>query len=54
LARATVFAPELLWKLLRDLNARPTVEPYEIFMLSQDAESHLINVQITLAKPPLF
>ena len=48
------FAPGLLWKFLRDLNARLTVKPYQIFLLSQDAESHLINAQITLAKPPVF
>ena len=52
--KGQVFAPGLLWKFLRDLNARPTVKPCQIFLPSQDAESRLVNVQITLAKPPVF
>jgi outer membrane translocation and assembly module TamA len=46
-----IYDPALLSKFLRDLNARRSVRPEQVFETSQDYQARTINVQITLVKP---
>lgn len=41
----------LLSAFLRDMHARPSVKPEQVFAISQDLQARIINVQITLIKP---
>lgn len=41
-----------LKRLLRHFHTVPPVEPYEVFGLSRDERAGLVNVSITLVKPP--
>ena len=49
-----IYDPTLLYQFLRDIHARPEVNPDQIFKLSEDPQANLMNVSITLVKPPLF
>lgn len=49
-----IYDHRLLNQFLRDINARPSVRPEQIFEISQDPQTRVVNVYITLAKPPLF
>lgn len=44
----------LLYRFLADIHARPGVTPDQIFKLSEDPQARLMNVSITLVKPPVF
>lgn len=44
----------LLNRFLRDLHARPGVKPEQIFEVSEDLQARVVNVYITLVKPPIF
>ena len=46
-----IYDPNLLNEFLRDLNARRSVRPEQVFEISQDTQASIINVQITLVKP---
>jgi outer membrane translocation and assembly module TamA len=46
-----VYGTQTLERFLRDLHARPGVRPEQVFEVSLDAEKHLANVFIYLAKP---
>jgi len=49
-----VFDPRLLQQFLRDLGARPSVKPEQIFRISFDEQTQVANVSIMLVNPPLF
>lgn len=49
-----VFDYRLLPQFLKDVGARPQVKPEQILTISQDPEGKVVNVSITLAKPPFF
>jgi outer membrane protein assembly factor BamA len=49
-----VYDDRLLPQFLKDIGARAEVKPEQIFETSQDANARVVNVFITLAKPPLF
>ena len=49
-----VFDFKLLPQFLKDIGARAEVKPEQVFETSQDANARVVNVFITLAKPPLF
>ena len=49
-----VYDFRLLYQFLGDVHARPEVKPDQIFQLFQDPQANLMNVSITLVKPPLF
>jgi len=48
------FDPRLLQQFLRDLGARPSVKPEQIFRISFDEQTQVANVSIMLVNPPLF
>lgn len=49
-----IFDYRLLPQFLKDIGARAEVKPEQVFEISQDANARVVNVFITLAKPPLF
>ena len=49
-----VFDCGLLQHFLRDLHARPDVTPERIFKTSQNPATQVVDVEITLVKPPIF
>jgi len=46
-----IYDPILLTSFLRDLDARRSVRPEEVFEICQDTQARTINVQIRLVKP---
>src|SRR5207302_8137247 len=48
-----VYDSRMLERFLRDLHARPQVKPEQVFEVSEDAQRHLVNVYIILARPIL-
>jgi outer membrane protein assembly factor BamA len=49
--QGTSYDPEALEDFLRDIHARPSIKPKDIFETSIDRSSGLINVHLTLVKP---
>jgi len=49
-----VFDYRMLQQFLNDVGARPEVQPDQIFQISQDANAKVVNVSMTLVKPPVF
>lgn len=41
----------ILKRFLRDLHARPSLKPEQVFEIAPDSQARLVNVQITLVKP---
>ncbi|PYY04716.1 MAG: hypothetical protein DMG64_04330 [Acidobacteria bacterium] len=49
-----IYDYRLLPLFLKDVGARPEVKPEQIFKISPDAKAKVVNVSMTLAKPPVF
>lgn len=50
----SVFNCDVLQHFLHDLHARPGVTPERIFKTSQNPATQVVDVEITLVKPPIF
>ncbi len=46
-----VYDWRILGQFLRDLHARPQVQPEQVFEVSEDPKDHVVNVYITLVRP---